>query len=75
MFLAQFGKPVRLIIVFIIASKLVIIEGAEDKNAYSKAEKENIVTFAFTINSPTNNINKKINSFNKTAIFTIKNET
>ena len=47
MLLAQFGKPVRLIIVFLIACTLVIIKAAEDK-----AEKDNILKTIKKLSSP-----------------------
>ena len=52
MLLAQFGKPVRLIIVFLIACTLVIIKAAEDKNAEGKAEKDNIIKTIKKLSSP-----------------------
>ena len=50
MLLAQFGKPVRLIIVFLIACTLVIIKAAEDKNAEDKAEKAALSTAKYLWN-------------------------
>ena len=52
MLLAQFGKPVRLIIVFLITTTLVIIKAAEDKNANSIADKENIIKTIKKLSSP-----------------------
>ena len=52
MLLAQFGNPVRLIIVFLIACTLVIIKAAEDKNANSIADKENIIKTIKKLSSP-----------------------